>query len=104
MKKVILLFGALAIIALAVFNLNLTINSESKVNVSSASILSVAAPEGGSDCDTDFWMRPISDCDGWEYVSFCIHGSKDHCLTGEAQLADDCGDGGGQTGRVPCPW
>ena len=53
MKKVILSIGTLAIVALAVLNVNLTFNSESKVNVEFANMLSVAQNEsGGGNCAT----------------------------------------------------
>ena len=87
MKKVILLFGALAIVALAVFNLNLTINSESKVNVSLTSMFSAAQSESGGGCNTKYFEGG----EGCMYVFIydCTDGSAPLCLAG-GSVWDTC--------------
>jgi len=83
MKKVILgIFGA-AIIALAAVNLNLTLNSGSNVDLTIASLVSLAKGESG-DGGCDIWLDHQwywdNDLDIVEY--HCVDGNTPYCLYG----------------------
>ena len=79
MKKIILLVGFLAIVALAVFNLNLSFQ-DSKVNVELKTMLSVAKEENGNggngNCATVALVTRIDNC--WFTVDYlCATGGSD---------------------------
>ena len=101
MKKVTLGICAVAIIFLVALNLNLALNSDSMVNVTLASIVSLASPEGGAGC----YEQQNSYRDIGHIVSvdaYCIDGSSPDCYVGWAgydrspitgNLIFCCGDG-----------
>ena len=93
MKKIILCMGAVAVVALAAFNLNLSLNKEAKVNVEFASTQSVAQNEGGEGkCNQQVYMTPIDDC--WFHsIYYCTSdGSSPRCLNGWSDM-NFCDDG-----------
>ena len=82
MKKNILLISALAIVALAVFNLNLSFNKETKIGVGMKSPLTVAKNEEGGKCGTFFIYTRLDEC--WFSMDYkCINGGyNDYCYDG----------------------
>jgi len=89
MKKIILLISALAIVALAVFNLNLNFNKESKIGVVLKSPLTVAKNENGVGgvCKTVVTIKRFGCWTLWEL--WCSGGSEPSCQDGW-ELAEEC--------------
>ena len=84
MKKVILSISALAIVALAAFNLNLTYNRESKVNVVLSGFMSLAENEnGGGGCDYILYQITWGDCNQ-QFSYSCIDGDRIYCFSGDS--------------------
>ena len=81
MKKVILCIGTTAIVALAVFNLNLTINKNSQVSVALYDMLSLAQNESSGNCTTAAFI--VIDGCHTSVDYFCASGGNDYsCRTG----------------------
>jgi len=81
MKKIILLFCTLAIVALAVFNLNLIQNREGKVKLEFSNVLSVAKNEG--DDGLCRLVHDFYDYGTWTYNDYsCWIGTEIDCAVG----------------------
>jgi len=92
MKKMILLIGALAIVALAAFNLNLSLNKDSKVNLELSRVEGIANNESGESgglCQTNAEMIPIPLsycvaivywCENFGPYEVCLQGLQLYCL------------------------
>ena len=91
MKKNILLVGALAIVALAAFNLNISLDKDSRVNVKFASMFSVAEEESGQGagkCETICQIFTLNDC-MFRVIYTCVGGKAKECRNGD-ELNNEC--------------
>ena len=92
MKKNFLCIGAIAIVALAVLNLNLTYNKEAKVNVGLTRMLAVAQSEGdGGGCFTVAFITrdPNNTC--WFTVEYiCGTGGDDSYCESGFEVNNEC--------------
>ena len=88
-EKLVLFIGAFAIVSLTLFNLNLTLNKEGKVNVGFSNVISFAQNEnsGNNKCDT-YMDDYISGCTAI-FIYECISGNQLVCVTG-ATVYIDC--------------
>jgi len=89
MKKNTLFISAIAIVALSVFNLNISLNKENKVGIEIANKLSIAKNEdnGGRTCGTVVTMTQRDCWTIWEF--WCGTGTDTSCQNGW-EIAREC--------------
>ena len=85
MKKALIGVIAVAIVALAAFNLNLILNKEAKVSVDLSNPLSLAQGEGLIGwCDYTLYQITWGDCEQL-FAYRCIEGENIFCFDGDSK-------------------